>query len=131
MYYLYVAIFGGLGATARYWISITRESGTFPYYTLLINVTGCFLLAVIIKYLATLPKLSNSLVNGLGTGLIGSFTTFSTFSVQTSNLILNGYYFTAGFYILTSLIGGFLSAGLGLYVSSKLLTRRELRENEN
>lgn len=131
MYYLYVAFFGALGATARYWISITLESGAFPYNTLLINVTGCFLLAVIIKYLATLPKLSNALVNGLGTGLIGSFTTFSTLSVQTSNLILNGYYYTAGFYILTSLIGGFLSAGLGLYVSSKLLARRELRENEN
>jgi len=131
MYYLYVSFFGALGALARYWISITIESETFPYNTLLINIIGCFLLAIVIKYLATLPKLSNSFVNGLGTGLIGSFTTFSTFSVETSYLILNEFYITATLYILISLIGGFLSAGLGFYISGKLIARRELKHYDN
>jgi CrcB protein len=130
MFYFYVALFGGIGALARYWISITLEVGNFAYNTLLINVFGCFFLAITIKYLATLPKFSKAFINGLGTGLIGSFTTFSTFSVQTANLILNGKYLIAMFYVLSSIVGGFLSAALGVYVSNRLIARRELKRDE-
>lgn len=130
MYYLYVAIFGAIGAAARYWISITLEAGLFPYNTLLINMIGCFLLAIIFRYLATLSMISKTLITGLGTGLIGSFTTFSTFSIQTADLILGGKYMIAGLYIITSLVGGFLSAGLGVYISNKLIARRELGQDD-
>lgn len=130
MYYLYVAIFGAIGAAARYWISVTLEAGLFPYSTLLINIIGCFLLAVILRYLASFSMISNTLVTGLGTGLIGSFTTFSAFSVQNADLILDGHYITAGLYILSSLIGGFLSAGLGVYVSNKLIAEREKAQDD-
>ncbi len=125
MNYLYVAIFGALGAAARYWISNILESGLFPYNTLLINIIGCFLLAVIFRYLATFSMFSNTLITGIGTGFIGSFTTFSAFSVQTASLILDKHYIIAGGYTLSSFIGGFLSAALGLYVSNKLIARRE------
>jgi len=130
MYYVYVAIFGAIGAAARYWISTTLESGLFPYDTLLINVIGCFLLAIIFKYLAAFSKISNTLITGLGTGLIGSFTTFSTFSVQTADLILDKNYVVAGLYIISSFVGGFLSAGLGVYISNKLIARRELGQDD-
>lgn len=130
MYYLYVAIFGAIGAAARYWISVTLEAGLFPYSTLLINIIGCFLLAVILRYLASFSMISNTLITGLGTGLIGSFTTFSAFSVQNADLILDGHYITAGLYILSSLIGGFLSAGLGVYVSNKLIAEREKAQDD-
>jgi CrcB protein len=130
MYYLYVAVFGALGAAARYWISTMLESGLFPYGTLLINILGCFLLAVIFRYLATFPMITNTLITGLGTGFIGSFTTFSAFSLQTANLILDKNYILAGLYITGSFIGGFLSAGLGVYVSSKLIAGREPVQDE-
>ena len=130
MYYLYVAIFGALGAAARYWISTTLEAGLFPYNTLLINIMGCFLLAIIFRYLASFSMISHAIITGLGTGLIGSFTTFSVFSVQTANLFLDEKYTIAGLYIITSLVGGFLSAGLGVYVSNKLIVRRELKQDE-
>ncbi|HML37162.1 MAG TPA: CrcB family protein [Bacillota bacterium] len=130
MYYLYVAIFGAIGAAARYWISITLEAGLFPYNTLLINIIGCFLMAVILRYLASFSMISNTLVTGLGTGLIGSFTTFSSFSMQNAGLILDGHYITAGLYILSSLMGGFLSAGLGVYVSNKLIAERETAQDD-
>lgn len=129
MYYLYVAVFGAIGAAARYWISVTLGAGLFPYNTLLINIIGCFLLAVIIRYLASLPMISNTLITGLGTGLIGSFTTFSTFSIQTADMILDKHYAAAGLYILSSLIGGFLSAGFGVYVSNKLIAGREQQDD--
>jgi len=130
MYYFYVAIFGALGAATRYWISNILEAGLFPYNTLLINIIGCFLLAIIFRYLATFSIISKTLITGLGTGFMGSFTTFSAFSVQTANLILDKNYIIAGLYIVSSLVGGFLSAGLGVYVSDKLIARRELELND-
>lgn len=129
MYYLYVAIFGAMGAGARYWISITLKADLFPYNILLINIIGCFLLAVILKYLAAFSRISKTLITGLGTGLIGSFTTFSTFSIQTADLILNKNYFIAGFYIMASIIGGFLAAGLGVYISNRLIAGREPKQD--
>lgn len=129
IYYIYIALFGALGATARYWLSINLESSAFPFNTLLINILGCFLLAIVTKYLANLPNFSSSLIMGLGTGLIASFTTFSTFSVETAQLILNGSYLISGVYIISSLMGGFFSASLGVYVSTKLNKRRELGNN--
>jgi Integral membrane protein possibly involved in chromosome condensation len=130
MYYIYVAIFGAFGAAARYWISITFAAGLFPYNTLFINILGCFLLSVIFRYLATFSMISNTLITGIGTGFIGSFTTFSALSVQTAQLISAKNYVYAGSYVLASLAGGFLAAGFGVYVSNKLIARREQRQND-
>lgn len=131
MYYLYIAIFGALGAVTRYWISNTIPAQQFPLNTLTINLIGCFFLAVTVRYFATLPKLSRNLIQGIGTGFIGSFTTFSAFSVEASLLIERGDELQAACYIFASMIGGFLSAMLGYYVSSRLIRRREERNNGN
>lgn len=131
MYYLYIAIFGAFGAVTRYWISSAFHPAQFPYHTLLINLIGCFFLAVAVKYLTTHPKLSRNLVNGIGIGFIGSFTTFSAFSAEVSQMIARGDDFPAACYIFASMIGGFLSAALGFYVSSCMIRRRERRENGN
>ncbi|MDF3000787.1 MAG: crcB [Bacillota bacterium] len=130
MYYLYIAIFGGLGAVARYWISNVLEAGIFPYNTLLINLIGCFLLAVIFRYLATFPRISSNLITGIGTGFVGSFTTFSAFSLQTAHLILDKHYLLSVIYLVASCFGGLLSAGLGVFVSNKLIARKESKEDE-
>lgn len=129
MNYIFIAFLGGIGAAARYFISSNFGPSTFPYSTLFINLIGCFLLAVIVKFLSSLPKVNTPLVVGLSTGLIGSFTTFSSFSVENARLILDGLYFLSGIYMFLSLIGGFLSASLGVYVSNKLLSRKELKED--
>ncbi len=131
MYYLYIAIFGAFGAVTRYWISSALSPAEFPYYTLLINLIGCFLLAVALKYLTAHPKFSRDLAIGIGTGFIGSFTTFSAFSAEVSFMISRGDVFSAACYIFASIIGGFLSAALGFYVSSRMIRRRERRENGN
>ncbi len=129
MYYLYVALFGALGAAARYWTSIALGAESFPFNTLLINIAGCFFLAVTVKYLTTLTKLSKNLVNGIGTGFIGSFTTFSTFSAEAAQMIFRGDLFPAACYVFASIFGGFLSAQLGFYLSGRMIRRKELREN--
>lgn len=130
MNYIYVAIFGALGAATRYWISTILTVELFPYNTLLINMIGCFLLAIIFRYFASFSMISNTLITGLGTGFIGSFTTFSAFSLQTAELILDKNYAIAGLYIISSLVGGFLSAGLGVYVSSRLIAGRESEQDD-
>lgn len=131
MYYLYVAIFGAFGAVSRYWISSSLSPEAFPYNTLMINILGCFLLSIVVKYLTTLNKLPKNLVNALGTGFIGSFTTFSAFSVEVSKLIIQGSYFFAVSYVIVSVAGGFLSAGFGFILSSHLIKRRELKDYED
>ncbi len=129
MYYIYVAIFGAFGAATRYWISSILNAETFPYNTLLINLVGCFFLAVTVRYLTTLPNLSKNFVTGIGTGFLGSFTTFSTFSTEVSLLLDRGAGLPAACYIAASITGGFLSAALGFYVSGRLIRRKELKGN--
>lgn len=133
MYYLYVAIFGAFGAAARYGIgnAFGAGAGVFPYSTLFINILGCFLLAVTVKYLTTFPNLSKNFINGIGTGLIGSFTTFSTFSAETVTMMAGGAVFPAACYVFASIAGGFLSAALGFWLSAMLIRRKELTENGN
>ncbi|MBP6491652.1 MAG: CrcB family protein [Clostridia bacterium] len=131
MNYLYVALFGALGAASRYGISISMSSETFPYNTLMINIIGCFLLAVTVRSLAALPMLSKNLVNGIGIGFIGSFTTFSAFGVEVSEMLIQGDLVLACIYAVSSVIGGFLSAGLGVYFGDCLIRRKERRENGN
>jgi CrcB protein len=95
MTYLWVAIGGALGSVARYGMSgfiAVLTGGTFPYGTLVVNVTG----AILIGFLATLtgPE-SRFFIPASGrifmmTGICGGYTTFSTFSLETANLMRDG-----------------------------------------
>ncbi|HXR25333.1 MAG TPA: fluoride efflux transporter CrcB [Candidatus Binataceae bacterium] len=95
MAYLWVAIGGALGSMARYGVSglvSAMAGGVFPYGTLVVNVTG----AILIGFLATLsgPE-SRFFIPAYGrlflmTGICGGYTTFSTFSLETSNLMRDG-----------------------------------------
>jgi CrcB protein len=101
----------------------------FPYHTLLVNLAGCFLLAAVVKYLTTIPTLSRNLITGIGTGFLGSFTTFSTFSTEVCLMAAAGDGFTAACYIAVSMAGGFLAAALGFLLSDRMIRRKRLNEN--
>ena len=126
MNYFYIAVFGALGAALRYLIGSSIVLEALPAGTLLVNIIGCFLLAVTVRFLTTLPGLSKKLINGIGTGFIGSFTTFSSFSAEVSGMLLQGDGIPALCYVLISVLGGFLSAGMGFLVSEWLIGRKEL-----
>lgn len=110
----YIGLAGMVGALARYGISLALNHGTssyFPWGTLLCNLAGCLLLGrfAYSERLGRYPRVRVAVT----TGLIGSFTTFSTLSWEFFNLLEQGHYASASVYFLVSLWGGLLCIHLG------------------
>lgn len=107
--YMWVAIGGAVGTTARYWLStvVARAFGeTFPWGTLIINVTG----SLVIGFFAALTGpdgrvfASSTVRQFVMIGICGGYTTFSSFSLQTLNLMNGGEWFRAGANIILSVL---------------------------
>jgi len=115
--YVYIGIFGCLGAVARFTISryfaFTWHS-SFPLGTLVINLAGCLAMGFLLTYSTERLTLSPQLRAGLITGFIGAFTTFSTFSLETLTLFTKGYITYAILYVLLSVMGGLAAARTGI-----------------
>ena len=119
MGFLIVFLGGGLGAALRHGVNLTsaRLLGTaFPYATLLENVTGSFLMGLLAAYFAFKGDASQSWRLFLTTGILGGYTTFSAFSLDTILLYERGQIALATVYVLASvgisILG--LVAGLAL-----------------
>lgn len=116
MVYLYVGIAGIIGAVLRFVISNFTNQWwhfDFPMATLLINLAGCFILGWFTTFIRQFKNIPPSFSTAIGTGLIGSFTTFSTFSVETVELMLAEKWGQALFYVLMSFWGGLSFAWFG------------------
>ena len=119
---LLLVIAGGCGALLRYEVELAvrrRTRSDFPYGTLLINVSGSFVLGLLVG-LAGRHGVSPSVVTVFGTGLLGAYTTFSTFSFDTVSLVEHGKTRTAVANLGASVVLGLAAAALGL-VASHLL----------
>ncbi len=103
--WMLVAVGGAVGAMLRYLISETTPDTGFPWATLSVNLMGSLLLGLVAA--ATLASaLSESQALLLGVGLLGAFTTMSTFSVETITMVEAGHWRLAGAYVLVSAILG-------------------------
>lgn len=113
---LAVAVGAAFGATARYtlgaWVT-ARMGDHFPYGTMLINLVGCLLIGVILTLAAAHVKISEPVRLLLVTGLLGGFTTFSSFGYETYTLIMRGHWAGAAAYVGVSVVGGLLCVALG------------------
>ena len=119
---LLVVVAGAVGALLRYGVerAVRRRTGPgFPYGTLVINATGSFVLGVLVA-LAAQRGVSASVVTVLGTGLLGAYTTFSTFSVDTVELAAAGRVRAAAANVGASLTLGLGAAALGLLAGHAL-----------
>ncbi|QDQ02759.1 fluoride efflux transporter CrcB [Lysinibacillus fusiformis] len=113
---LAVGIGGFFGAVSRYSISLfLTNTGSFPIATLSINLVGCFCLA----WLFTTFANRTPLVLGIGTGFLGAFTTFSTFSVETLLLLENNEWMKAFSYSLMSVMGGLFCVMIGTWLARR------------
>jgi len=115
---LAVSIGGAIGACLRFLLSqIIGYEGGFPLATYTVNCIGCFVLSYLLS-----SKLLNDSPNikiALTTGLLGSFTTFSTFSSETISLISDQLYGTAVLYVLLSAVCGLLMSFVGYRLGNR------------
>lgn len=116
MIYLIVGLAGVLGALLRYGVGLGFAAcwQTPPFLaTLAINLTGCAILGWFNGFLEGRPRLHPWWKAGFGTGFVGSYTTFSTFSYEMFTLLRSGAYGNACLYGMGSLCGGLLMAWVG------------------
>ena len=120
---LVIAVGGALGAVARYGMArgLPHAAGQLPWSTLLTNVAGCFAIGVLmVVVVERLP--SNRLVRPfLGTGLLGGFTTFSTYAVDTRALLAAGRPAVAAAYLFGTLVLGLLAVVVALRATERVL----------
>ena len=107
--YFWIAVGGALGSVGRYWFSgfiAERFGETFPWGTILVNVSGSF----VIGFFATLTAPDGRLLVGstarqfVMVGICGGYTTFSSFSLQTLNLVRDGEWLRAGGNVVLSVV---------------------------
>ena len=116
--FLLVGAGGAIGAVARYGTAILIARlwpMTFPLATVIINITGSLAMGVFIGLLARfLPPWAEDARLFVAVGVLGGFTTFSTFSLDTIVLIERGEVLQAGFYVLLSVVVCVIGLYLGL-----------------
>jgi fluoride exporter len=122
--YIAVGIGGMIGAVSRYGISTAFSYyENFPIGTLLANLIGCFVLSFLLHHQMIKDKLSAELLTGLTTGLIGAFTTYSTFALETIQLWKLDIVLSI-LYVGISIFGGLLSCYVGFILANK---RQEIK----
>jgi CrcB protein len=118
---LAVAVGGAGGSVARHAanVAVPHEPGTFAWTVLAVNVTGCALLGVLAGCLST-GRVRHGLTRPfLGVGVLGGYTTFSAFSLNTYDLLDAAALAPALAYVGLTLVGCLVAAGAGLWLTER------------
>lgn len=120
---LAVGLGGALGAVARYLINISPLKdlfGRFPFPTFLINITGSFLIGLLVVLFTDKYGVAENTRLALLVGFLGAYTTFSTFEFETWTLIRDGNYVTALMYVVLSVLTGFAALIAGVALAQRI-----------
>jgi CrcB protein len=123
-----IAIGGALGASVRHLISeaLPQASQGFPFGTFVVNVSGCLLIGLLMVSIVEVRRPHRLARPFLGVGLLGGYTTFSTYVVETVGLIQAGDPWTAFTYFGGTVVGALVAVQLGVLLarSARALLRR-------
>lgn len=127
-----VAAGGALGALVRWFLETAYPAApdTFPTTTFVINVVGCLLMGVLVVLVTEARDTHPAVRPFLGVGVLGGFTTFSTYAVEAHQLLTDGHLATAGLYLGLTVVTALLAVVLGLVLArraSGLTGRRAVR----
>ena len=115
---LLVLLGGALGTGCRYWLSTfvysVIEKPSFPYANLIINVSGSFIIGVLAELFETRLLVSPTVRAALLTGVLGGYTTFSSFSFETFSLLRNGEMWLAFVNAFGSVLLGLVAVWMGV-----------------
>lgn len=122
---LWICLAGAAGTAARYLIAVwaaQRFGSTFPYGTLIVNLTGCFAIAAVMHAASTLAW-SPTLRAAITIGFIGGLTTYSSFNYETTRLMEEGSTTAAALNAGLTILGAFAAGWLGIMCARLLLSR--------
>jgi CrcB protein len=123
-----IALGSAVGGVSRYLLGLLIQrwaGGAFPLGTLVINISGSFLLGFLLRYAMFSTEISPVTRAMLTTGFCGGYTTFSTYSYETASLIEEGLYARAGVYVGLSVGLALLGTFLGFQAARSLIAWRE------
>jgi fluoride exporter len=118
---LFVALGGAIGSAARYLVGgwfAARFGAAFPYETFVINVTGSFIVGFFLAYAQERVSLSPYWRLFFAVGLVGGYTTFSTFEYESIRLLQDGEMLMAAVYLIGSVVTGGVAAIAGIALGS-------------
>ncbi|MGV8981053.1 fluoride efflux transporter CrcB [Clostridium sp.] len=130
--YTFIAIGGMLGAILRYRIEnihILYYKEVIPINTLILNVSGTFLLVLILTISFEIFEFDADIRLGIATGFLGAYTTFSTLCKETVNLMKQGDYYSAISYVGFSIIMGLVAAYFGVVIARKVVAKFIIKHN--
>ncbi len=122
---LAVAIGGAIGAIARFQLSqsfIKSSSGDFIYNILVANIVGCFLMGVCYEFMNLKMNVGVEWRAFFMVGVLGAFTTFSSFALDVFILVERGSYLNASMYILSSVVFSIVGLFVGIYIMRTIIT---------
>ena len=117
-----IALFGAIGTLARFGLQgvvQVRMGSMFPYGTLLINLTGCFLLGLIGQLTLNRMLVSSDIRIAIAVGFFGGYTTFSSFGWETAKMLEDGEWLRATSYVSASVIAGILLSVAGIRLANR------------
>jgi len=120
MRFLIVCGAGALGCGTRYLVGQWVGQRSFPYATLLVNLVGSFLIALVLELSLRIASFPPNLRLALTTGFMGGLTTYSSFNYETTALATTGQTLRAIMYVIATLIGCLLAGLVGMWLARRL-----------
>lgn len=117
-----IAAGGVVGSLGRYAVGLAlpHPAGSFPWSTLVVNLTGALAMGLLVAYLLGRPGSHRLARPVVGVGLLGGWTTFSAFAIEVVTLLETGHGGEAAAYMLASFLGGVLAVTLGSTVGQRI-----------